>query len=210
MNLKTAIAIILLLFPLAAQQDSTKNTFSEITSNVYNDVKLSLENILSFYTAPGHFTGTDWLITSAIIPSTYGLMHADQNVYNSYIRSRGDRIFNNSVYRAITQYGKITYANGLGAVIYLTGLLAKEDYLKITGRVMLEGLFISGFTAITLRTFFGRSRPFYEPDPWKFNWFVFNKNMDGFPSGHTTVAFAFSTILAERIDNNWVRVLYMV
>lgn len=208
MNIKSTLLGVLLTFNLLVQQDSSGISFNKITSNIYNDIKLSIDNILSFYAAPGQLSSTDWVIATGIVASTYGLMHADQNFYNNYLKSRDTRILNSVGYKFLTKYGEIMYANSLGAATYLTGLFIQNDFIKITGRVLLEGLFISGLTAITLRTFFGRSRPYYEQNPWKFNWFVFNEKMDGFPSGHTTVAFTLSTILAERIDKSWARVLF--
>jgi membrane-associated phospholipid phosphatase len=60
-----------------------------------------------------------------------------------------------------------------------------------------------------MRYLFGRTRPFSskEGSQYEFTWFQTAGDTQSFPSGHTAVAFATSTVLAERIDTWWARVI---
>ena len=100
----------------------------------------------------------------------------------------------------------MTYANGFSIATYLTGLLIQDDDIRITGRLLFESLSFSGLAVISMRYIAARSRPPSGDGAWKFNGFTWDNEIQSFPSGHTTVAFAFSTVLAERIDNIWARV----
>ena len=75
------------------------------------------------------------------------------------------------------------------------------DDIRITGRLLFESISISGVSVIAVRFIAGRSRPFSEDGPWKFNGFRTDNTFQSFPSGLVTVAFALSTVFAERIDN---------
>ena len=52
----------------------------------------------------------------------------------------------------------------------------------------------------------GRERPYSEKGPWKFTIWNFDNEVQSFPSGHTTVAFALSTVLAEHFGTVWSRI----
>jgi membrane-associated phospholipid phosphatase len=85
-------------------------------------------------------------------------------------------------------------------------LLIRNDDIRITGRLLFESLSFSGLAVISMRYIAARSRPPSGDGAWKFNGFRWANEIQSFPSGHTTVAFAFSTVLAERIDNIWARI----
>ncbi len=57
---------------------------------------------------------------------------------------------------------------------------------------------IAGISALLLKNMIGRARPyvFDTEGPLGFSPFAFENNFAGFPSGHTTMAFAFATMLA--------------
>jgi membrane-associated phospholipid phosphatase len=60
-----------------------------------------------------------------------------------------------------------------------------------------------------LRYLLGRTRPFssIKDSQYEFTWLQSRGDTQSFPSGHTVVAFATSTILAEKIDTWWARVV---
>jgi hypothetical protein len=47
----------------------------------------------------------------------------------------------------------------------------------------------------------GRSRPFYTDTPFEFNPFKTNFEQTSFASGHSTLAFAYSTVMAKEYQN---------
>jgi membrane-associated phospholipid phosphatase len=103
-------------------------------------------------------------------------------------------------------------------VLYLTGLFKQDEKLQIAGMALVQSMALAnGFQAI-LKLSTGRSEPYiinqYHHErinsssdfSGKFDWF----NMvlrDGWPSGHTTAAFATAATISEIYsDNTWLKI----
>ncbi len=184
-------------------QDSLLTNHS-ISSILLKDAACFGEDALSFYSAPLSYSKSDFLHTGGIVASTGLLMYFDEDLRKKI--GRGTiKTLNNDFWDIPTRYGIITYANIAALSTYAVGLVFREDNVRATGRLMFESLSISGVTVVLARYIFARSRPYSGEGQWKYNWFKWNNELESFPSGHVTVAFALSTVLAERIDNNWAR-----
>ncbi len=90
--------------------------------------------------------------------------------------------------------------------LYFGGLVSGSDGIRVTGRLMGEALLLAGLPAITLQYGLGRSRPYSGKGAWDYNFFEWSNEYQSLPSGHATVAFAISTVLAKRIDRTWASV----
>jgi membrane-associated phospholipid phosphatase len=126
--------------------------------------------------------------------------------FDDKLETNYETVFNRHTWMTdiLLNYGDVDYANIFSSSLYAAGLLSGNDELRITGRLLLESLFIGGSTALLLRVVTGRPRPF-TGESASFKWFKTGWEYQSFPSGHMTVVFAVSTVLAERINNNWVR-----
>jgi membrane-associated phospholipid phosphatase len=132
----------------------------------------------------------------------------DQNVTNSVGRNSVMTI-NNDFWDIPTIYGTIPFSAALSSVTYFTGLFINNESIKTTGMLMGEALLISGSAIFIIRYLTGRARPHYNEGAWKFHGFKIDREFQSFPSGHTNLAFVLSTVLAERLDSFWARlVLY--
>lgn len=105
-------------------------------------------------------------------------------------------------------YGEAKYAGIGSGVIYLTGLFSRSKEIRETGRMLLQSLIYSGSVTLLLKAVTGRSRPYYSESQYDFNWFETSEEKISFPSGHSTVAFAVSTVFAEKIDTWWARTVF--
>ncbi len=201
------IAISLLLLNLAylniKAQDSLK-TNPSLPEILISDLTCLGEDALSFYTAPFGFSKSEICYAGGVAAGTGMLMYCDDDLRKKLGRQT-IKTLNNDFWDVPTRYGIASYANIAALSTYAAGLIFKEEKLRTTGRLLFESLSISGVTVVLVRYIFARSRPYSGDNQWKYNWFEWNNEIESFPSGHTTVAFAFSTVLAERIDNNWVR-----
>jgi membrane-associated phospholipid phosphatase len=185
----------------ALASDSTQT----IPAVFVSDVNIALEDAGSFFTAPFRFSGTEWIYAGAVAGGTPLLMSLDESVRRKVSRHVTSSI-NGDFWDIPTRYGVVTYANVLSVAAYATGLFVGSDELRVTGRLMFESLSLAGVSVITIRYIAARSRPYSGDGPWKFHGFTWNNEIQSFPSGHTTVAFALSTVIAERFDNVWARV----
>ena len=172
-----------------------------------NDVAAALHDAGSFFSAPFHFSSKEWHYTAGAAGATLFLMSLDRSVKNSV--GNGVRGSLNGDFLDIpTRYGVVTYANLFAVATYTTGWIVGNDGIRVTGRLMFESLALSGITVISMRYIAGRARPYGDNGPWDFHWFETRNAVQSFPSGHATVAFAFSTVLAERIDTFWSRIAF--
>jgi len=188
-----------------AQGSDSTQTNRTIPTVFVNDVQTALGDAGSFFTAPLRFSGTDWLYAGAVMGGTPLLMSLDESVRQKVGRSTVSSL-NDDLWDIPTRYGVVTYANVFSIATYATGLFIGNDDLRISGRLMFEALSLAGVSVITVRYIAARSRPYSGDGPWRFHGFAWNNEIQSFPSGHTTVAFALSTVIAERIDNIWARI----
>ena len=188
-----------------AQGSDSTRTHLTVHALLVHDVEVALGDAGSFFTAPFHFSGTEWLYAGAVVGGTPFLMSLDESVRQKVGRSTVSSL-NNDFWDIPTRYGIVTYANVFSIATYATGLFIRSDELRVSGRLMFEALSLAGVSVITVRYIAARSRPYSDDGPWRFHGFTWSNEIQSFPSGHTTVAFALSTVLAERIDNIWARI----
>jgi membrane-associated phospholipid phosphatase len=200
---KTILSFLFLLSSNCFSQDSLE-TDKSIPENFINDTEIVLGNFLSFYTEPFNFSSTEWLYTAGILGGTFLLFSVDQEITDEVGRETINTL-NNDFWDIPTRYGITPYATVFSLSTYAAGLLIGNEDIRITGRLLFESLTISGVGIIAIRYLVGRQRPYYKKGEWAFEGFETSNEFQSFPSGHVSVAFALSTVLAERIDNFWAR-----
>lgn len=203
-NIKIILVFIFISGTAIYAQD-TSQVRSTITDDLLYDGKIFLEDAGSYFTLPLRFDTNDWLLTAGLTGSTLLMISLDEEMKNKVGRNTISS-FNNDFWDIGTSYGVVTYANLFSAGVYVTGLISREDEIRVTGRLLLESLTYSGITVMIARYIAGRVRPYYNEGEWAFKGFNIDNEFQSFPSGHTVVAFALSTVLAERFDNIWARI----
>lgn len=173
---------------------------------LYNDISLFGEDISAYITSPLHFSGNDWAIAGSIAGGTAVMMSGDNWVNGRMkVASRSSAL--HTFMAGSKDYGEITVASTLMGAAYGVGLIFKDPWLRITGRELVEALAFSGMTTSLIKLAAGRSRPYRNMGNESFIPFAATGANTSFPSGHSTVAFAVSTILSERIHNVWASIL---
>jgi membrane-associated phospholipid phosphatase len=105
------------------------------------------------------------------------------------------------------------YGSGVPTLIlflggYLAGLLFEQSRIRVSGLLIAESYLFSGILTTATKSVIGRWRPFTNHGAWTFTPFVTGPNdVLSFPSGHATVAFALSSILAGSIHSRVAQVL---
>ncbi|QQS37555.1 MAG: phosphatase PAP2 family protein [Ignavibacteriales bacterium] len=199
------ISALLFVYGISIHSQDTSNIRSSIADDLLYDGKIFLEDAGSYFTLPLRFDTNDWLLTAGLTGTTLLMISLDEEIKNKVGRNTISS-FNDDFWDIGTSYGVVTYANLFSAGVYVTGLLSREDDVRVTGRLLLESLTYSGITVMIARYIAGRVRPYYNEGEWAFKGFNIDNEFQSFPSGHTVVAFALSTVLAERFDNLWARI----
>jgi membrane-associated phospholipid phosphatase len=185
--------------------DSTKTHKTTTQKKQSSDISLFIEDIGAFYSAPFHFSGKQWLYSAGVVSGVVLSMTLDKQVKKSISIDTASN-YNNDFWDIPTYYGSI-WTTGIGSIgIYTLGLITRSNSIRITGRLLMESVAIAVLTTYTIKVITGRNRPYITDNQWKFDWFEKSEEKTAFPSGHSAAAFAFSTVLAERIDTWWARV----
>ncbi|MFH1196837.1 MAG: phosphatase PAP2 family protein [bacterium] len=193
----TALILVIVFFQteIIGQQNYTAGKFFEESENLIKQ--------------PTKWNAGDWAKFGVIALGTYSLMHLDEPIRDFMLK---DRRYTKSIPMIFgTYYGEGFTPILLGGALMIHG--STKDNLKNTelGFEILQAFFYS--TAITGigKITFGRERPGNNKGAFSFYPMSFKSNeFMSLGSGHTTVAFATSTVLAERTDNIFLRGLCYV
>ena len=187
-------------FNALAQDSAASPVFYRV---VLTDAKIALQDGLSFWSSPVRFSGRDWMIAGGAAAGTLGVISADNYLYRTFSIETDDQL-PHSAWEIPTYYGEMEYASIFSAGLYAAGLVSGEKNIRVTGRLVLESLALSGTVMVALRYMTARSGP--AGDAWDFKGFQWSNEGQSFPSGHSVVAFAMSTVLAEQIDHPFARI----
>ncbi len=163
------------------------------------DINKSLSDGWDILKAPAHFTGAEWTVTGIILGGTAVSMTLDKNVRKLVRRNQTTTL--DDVTKVGQFYGKVFPAASLSAGIYAAGLIFNDRSVSLTGRLLAESLLYAGTINLLLKVLLSRSRPYLNQGNTNFGNYNFTFDYYSMPSGHSTVAFTISTVLAERINN---------
>jgi len=214
MKLLVRAAILIIFMNLAVKADSTftKRTFKPKKTTIMQDLGYDLKYFAAdwgaYFLAP-FSSSKNLIISSAVVGGTVLSSTLDKDIRKQF-SVQGYSSYNGTFLDGPTAYGYVQYPSIFAGALYTIGLLARESELRKTGRMLIQSLVYSGTVTMALRYATGRHRPFTsERNQYEFSWFNSAGDTQSFPSGHTVVAFATSTILAEQIDTWWARgILY--
>lgn len=172
-------------------------TIGDDFTKAYGDLKFLGKGVLN----------TDWnhvLTLASLVGVSYGISYYDKDIRDYYLEVKQDEDkFSYKALSVIDYFGSIPFADGVAVGTYLTGLFIDDEYVRTSGRLLVESMVLSGFLAISLRVATGRERPFPENNNYNFNPFTLKYRNHSFPSGHVTLGFTLATMLSERIDRWW-------
>ena len=147
--------------------------------------------------APGNWDGKDWLNLGIATAGTGLLFFADQAVREEVQKNQGS----GSAILEIDKYYGSWQMLILSAGLYTYGYGAKNKSVRRLGLKTAEAFIYSGIAANLIKPIIGRRRPFAGDDNMVFQPFTLDNTYHAMPSGHTTTAFAFSTVMADAVDN---------
>ncbi|MBM4161832.1 MAG: phosphatase PAP2 family protein [Ignavibacteria bacterium] len=200
----SSLALSVLTLNVLSAQDSLAVRAS-LCNAIYHDIQCVADDASSFFTSPLRFKQNEWLYTVGFLGGTALLMTSDDAIHRG-IGSEGRSSLNEDFWDVPTIFGSPVTAAGLAAFTYTMGLVSKDEEIRTTGRLMGESLLLAGAPVIIVKWIAGRSRPYTGDGSFRFSGFEWSDAKQSFPSGHSAMAFALSTVLAERIDNMWARV----
>ena len=155
--------------------------------------------------APFHFQRRQWILAAGAVGATVLLSQLDfatrefaqghQNAVGNFLLN-ADRFYGNG----------LTVVGVMG--LYGVGYLLKKNKIRKVGLCAAEAGGYAGTVTVVLKILFGRRRPYGGASPFYFKPFQLDNRYNSLPSGHTTVAFAVSTVLANSARNRFWKIFW--
>ncbi len=157
-------------------------------------------------TSPARWKGKDFVKAGAVVVGTAAISLLDEPM-RDFWKGKETRLLD-KFERIGNHYGKPYSAVAVTGGFYLTGLIFKNEWAKETGLMLASGLGSSTIVQTFFKNAIGRARPNlnignYEADP-----FNSDSPYHSLPSGHTTVAFTTSLILARQVEPIPVKIFF--
>lgn len=165
-----------------------------------DDFSIGLGDALGYVSAPASFDAGDWLLAGAVSAGTAGLFAVDEPLQRWLLRQPYSYTLHKTSYYA-TFPGKAGVIAAADAMLYGAALLLGADSLRVTARMMGEAMIFGGALTFVLQFTAGRERPYVNDGAFSYHPGQFDNTHQSLPSGHTMIAFACATVLAERSDN---------
>ncbi len=171
-----------------------------------NDFNSALKTGYALLRSPSDFNENGFAKLTGAIVVTGALFTVDKMIKDFAVNNNtktGERIFQ------FDKYWGNAYTAALAGGLYLTGLFARNDNLRTLGLKASEAFVFSGIATYLIKVTIGRRRPYAGKSPLFFKPFQFtNNDFHSFPSGHSTVAFAVSTVMANYYKNYFWKIFW--
>ncbi|MBS1537837.1 MAG: phosphatase PAP2 family protein [Bacteroidetes bacterium] len=200
---KYVVILILIVWSncSAVQPDSTDQN---LIGTIEKDMSSAGNNASYIVGEVGSLSWKSVAILTAVGAGSYIVSIEDEQLRTT--ASEGHTKTWDSFNNAVREFGGTYSIVGVAGGLYAGGLLFGSEEVRTTGRLVAEGLIVSGLVNGTLKVLFGRARPYMNTGSTNFQWLESSNDFQSFPSGHTTVAFTISTVLASQINRWWATI----
>lgn len=183
------------------------HVFSQVDSSRRRpDVIRFADGVVFTLASPARWDGHDWLLLGGVLAGTAALTFGDEPMREFF--QKQDNRFLDGVERMGYHYGKPYSVVGFTAGFYFSGLIFKNEWARETGLMMGSSIFTSSMVMGIIKNSVGRSRPGALEGHLKFSPFSNSPTNHAFPSGHSSVAFGMSILLAKRVESVPLKIFF--
>lgn len=172
--------------------------YPQIEESAEKDFRKFFEVGGDVFTAPKDFESDDWIKLSASIGLSGLAMLVDEDV-KEFSQSHKTE-FLNTIFKIDDYYHSELMAASIVA-LYTYALIDKNNKVRNLSLRLAEATVYGSLINMSIKFVGGRSRPFYTESAFDFNPFKMNFEQTSFPSGHSTLAFAYSSVMAKEYNN---------
>ncbi len=195
-QLKYRILIIILVSP-----------FSLFSQNNYDWEQFKNETG-DYYSAPLNWDKNDLLTFGLIVAGNIGIMQFDDSIKDEFSKINANQ--NNWLIEAGRYWGEPIPSIALSGLLLIHGYSDNNETTKKIGFEIGQSFLYSVSVTSALKIIIGRARPSTGLPSTTFAPFSFSNSNWSHPSGHTTVAFSLSTVLAANTNNDALKVLAFI
>jgi PAP2 superfamily len=193
---------------VAAPETAKERKFERKQSKkLYSVSQFTHESIL-FAKQPTKWHSKDWLKVGGVLAATLAVMPFDQGITNS---TQGQqRYYHSAPIEGGRIYGEWYSIGGVAGAVGVFGLITRDTTAKKMAIELLQAGIYSELITTVLKVVIGRARPETSDDPFVFSPFDLTYAYHSMPSGHTTSAFALSTVLSRHAHSTALKILAYV
>jgi hypothetical protein len=182
--------------------DSTRLPASDSSATVGGDLLDMGRVVLHLLGSPLRWEMNDVVAAGLFLGLNGGAILLDDEVRT--LVGRNHSSFNDALKPVGNGYATVLYMGPAALGLYLAGVLVEDPWIRRTGQMLVETVLAIGVLQVPLSITVGRARPFLDEGNLSFKLFAgTSDDRASFFSGHSMVAFGFSTILSRQIDNPW-------
>ncbi|MCO6473173.1 MAG: phosphatase PAP2 family protein [Melioribacteraceae bacterium] len=160
---------------------------------------MAVEDAVSLVITPYRWDAEDWFIFAGVLGGTAALFSLDKEIRK--IGMRNSHLKDTPLIEAGELFGRGSTAYLISGAVAGAGLIAQNKKILLIGLELFESYWVANTMTSTLKGLFGRSRPYASEDNFDFYWTDYEgSGQRALPSGHATVAFSMSSVLAAHVD----------
>jgi membrane-associated phospholipid phosphatase len=201
--------LAILLFILVAQNISFAQTkISELNfgQTFISDIEHFFDIGIGLAKSPASFSANDWYTTATVSGGTVLLFSIDKNARTFALSNQNE--LNNNIFNFDKYYGS-GYTAIFTASIYGYGLFTNNKSVRKLGLDASSAFIYSVAITGVFKVIIGRRRPNAGESQLFFKPFqLTNDTYQSLPSGHTTAAFAVSTVMGNYIENTYWKIFW--
>lgn len=173
-------------------------SFSQVIDSPKNDLKNFFKVGGDVFSSPAHFETKGWLRTTAVLGITSASFFIDKEIKEFALSNRSS--FADALFKIDDIY-HIEFITASIAMLYIYGVSAKDTDVRTLGLKLTEATAYSASITLFGKFLLGRKRPTNNDDPYYLSPFSTTWELMSLPSGHTTLSFAYSTVMASAYNN---------
>lgn len=159
-----------------------------------------------YFTAPFNWQSKDFLLLGLTVGATFGAMQFDEALKN-FTQTGRSRISPPHILIG-RFYGEPVTPLILSSFFIINGNSTGNRYQKKLGFEILQATLYASATTQIFKSLLGRERPRTTDDNYNFTGpILYNNDFFSLPSGHTTIAFALSTVLSENSKSDVLKIV---
>lgn len=193
----------------APETPKEKKLETKLQTKIYSAQQFTHETVL-FFKQPTKWGGKDWLKLGIVVGATFAVMPFDERITNS---TQGQQKYYYSVpIEGGRIYGEWYSIGAVAGSFGAFGLITHDTTAKkIAIELLQAGIYSELVSSIILKIIIGRERPIATDHAFNFHPFtVIGSDFQSMPSGHTTSAFALSTVMSRHANSTALKILAYV
>lgn len=174
------------------------SSFSQSSGQLKNDLNNLFNTSRQYFFSVNKFNQKDFQ-AAGIVGASVAISSLIDDDVKRFVHYNFDST--NIFLSKIDSYYHIEFMSSTILGTYIYGSLSDNHNMRKLSTNLLTSSLLTTLTTFGIKSFFGRSRPYVTDEKYEFNWFELDDKFLSFPSGHTSLAFSFSTIMAEEKNN---------